>query len=218
LVLEGAQPGKAGRFHVLKNDQEGALEVMGADNRMMDVVKAVTEIQREHRKDPQQGYEKLMACVSPLMSEADPAVPKALLIRLVVDALCMFHHYDEAEALVIQLTELDDDSPQGWMYASSFYLHHKPDGAKAIAMAQVAIDVALRTGNFVVSSYEALCIAARESSDYTLFEQSLQKALDHQRGEFNHDVRLVKGLLAGIPEGAVDSGLAERYRQKVAEY
>jgi len=218
LTVERCGLGRlADNSRLARNGSKGAFKVTNTDNRMMEVVKAVTEIQRENRKDPERGYEKLMAYVSPLMIQGDPAVPKELLIRLVVDALSMFHRYDEAELLVLQLTELNHDSPQGWMHASDFYLHHKPDSAKAVEMAQAAVDVALRTGNFVVNSYEKLCIAAKETSDYTLLEQSLGKVLDHQRGEFNHDVRLAEGLLAGVPEGAVDAGIAERYRQKVAQ-
>jgi len=104
------------------------------------------------------------------------------------------------------------------IWASTFYRLHKSDVVKAIEMAEAAIDTALATGNSVVLSYEALCWAAKDASNYELFERSLGKAIDYKVGELNHDVMLADDLLDNVPKGMVSAQLIERYQARVSPH
>jgi len=186
-------------------------QMMSDSNPSFEVLRAINDILRENRKNPEVGYEKLMAYVSPLLERGD-APSRAFLLQRTIDALGLLGRVDEAGRMVEELVGLDGGSVENWVCASTFYRLYRKDHMKAIEAAESAVAAALRTGNSVIYSYEELCRAAKDASNYELFKQSLERALDYKGGEFNRDIRLANDLLDDVPLGAVDAQLAERYR------
>ena len=193
-------------------------EIMSDNIRNSDILKAITAIEREYRKDPETGYERLMVYVSPFLNGDLPSVSRGTLLRHTITGLNTFNRLDEAEKFVLELMELDPNSVQNLTYASTFYWLNKGDDLRAIAVAESAVALALKSDNFVVSAYEALCRAAKSASNFELLESSLEKALNYQHVEGHPDIRLSDDLLAGVPEGRVNVQLVEKYTSEVSQY
>ena len=87
---------------------------------------------------------------------------------------------------------------------------------KAVEMAEAAVDAALAAGKSVVHSYEELCRAAKDASNYELLERSLDKAIDYKVGELSRDIMLADDLLDDVPKGMINAQLIERYQSWVS--
>lgn len=191
---------------------------MSVNNKSSDILKAITAIEREYRRDPETGYERLMAYVSPLLNGGVPLVSRGTLLRHTITGLNTFSRLDEAENFVLELMELSPKSVQNLTYASTFFWLNRGDDLRAIAVAESAVALALKSDNFVVSAYEALCRAAKSASNFELLESSLEKALNHHHVDGHPDIRLSDDLLVGVPKGRVNAKLVERYTLAVSRY
>ena len=188
---------------------------MSDHNLNFEVLKAINDILRQNRKDPELSHEKLTVYISQLLAKG-AGVSRSFILQHTIDALGLLGRFDEAEVLLKELLALDVNSVESLICASTFYRMHKRDAMKAVEMAEAAVGVALAAGNSVVHSYEELCRAAKDASNYELLERSLDKAIDYKVGELSRDIMLADDLLDDVPKGMINAQLIERYQSWVS--
>lgn len=125
------------------------------------------------------------------------------LYHRIAEQHAFYGYMDEEEDTWAEVMRLFPDDPLSWTGASGFYLYSKPDPSRAIDLAKMGMQVAEKSGFFVIYSGGCLCRAARNAGDYVLMEATIMRILNHKPENKFKDSSYECDFLVGLPDGAV---------------
>ena len=122
--------------------------------------------------------------------------------------------FDQAEAIIGRLIEIDPEDAHACVLISEFYFYDRNEPDKALELAQDALSKAECNGSYLNLAAGNLARIATRLARYQLVASAMTKVLKHTSGSDIIDTKVETDFIARLPKGAISDQLIADYLAK----
>lgn len=172
--------------------------------------KIISQISDIKRKDPKADVSDIIKDALETRQDKEEIMG---LLSLLASEYHLFNKLDEAEKVINERIALEPNLPDGWLSLAGHFHYYVHDLPKAYSIIEVAVEKALKDGNFVRQAYCMRIRIALDMKNYKAIEDSLGKLIKYHPKPGSIDVNYEDDFVKRIPMGEINSNILEEYKK-----